>query len=238
MKSRRQELKLPLARKRCVGFTTMETLGREKLPKAEDGELELGGMGKRSLHKGRRLEHRILKEHVRQVWEIGRSFRERSMELLLGIKQPYQRQLSTKEIISSSLELRYKYEEFDDLLLTKVREIVSRSHCKDIDIELDWCPRSNNFTYRSIKFIGLSNMFERSDLGQADFGVGSQFSEMGQEIQCCEPKIMSCAADNTTRRGARDGPRAVAPAINEVWCVECSRSSWACLDPALPSSLW
>jgi len=31
MKSRRQELKLPLARKRCVGFTTMETLGREKL---------------------------------------------------------------------------------------------------------------------------------------------------------------------------------------------------------------
>ncbi|KAG7610559.1 hypothetical protein ISN44_As05g025580 [Arabidopsis suecica] len=148
-------------------------------------------MGKRSLHKGRRLEHRILKEHVRQVWEIGRSFRERSMELLLGIKQPYQRQLSTKEIISSSLELRYKYEEFDDLLLTKVREIVSRSHCKDIDIELDWCPR-----------------------------------------------IMSCAADNTTRRGARDGPRAVAPAINEVWCEECSRSSWACLDPALPSSLW
>ncbi|KAL9280801.1 hypothetical protein AtEden1_Chr5g0111411 [Arabidopsis thaliana] len=49
---------------------------------------------------------------------------------------------------------------------------------------------------------------------------------------------MSCAADNTTRRGARDGPRAVAPAINEVWCEECSRSSWACLDPALPSSLW
>ncbi|KAL9811678.1 hypothetical protein AtNW77_Chr5g0112141 [Arabidopsis thaliana] len=191
MKSRRQELKLPLARKRCVGFTTMETLGREKLPKAEDGELELGGMGKRSLHKGRRLEHRILKEHVRQVWEIGRSFRERSMELLLGIKQPYQRQLSTKEIISSSLELRYKYEEFDDLLLTKVREIVSRSHCKDIDIELDWCPRSNNFTYRSIKFIGLSNMFERSDLGQADLELARNFLKWAKRYNVVSPSKIS-----------------------------------------------